>query len=622
MTNERLIEHWLPIAEIGEESVRERRSMTALPPTYYLHVWWARRPLVASRAAILASLLPADADRKKFMHMLGIHGDPVESKRRMAIATRKGERLGAAAYGYKRAFSYQPVVEEIAWLKKNSSNEVKVLDPTAGGGSIPFEAIRLGLESISNDLNPVASLIELATVAWPVKFGKEVKKELICLTDRFIVEIRKRLTGVFPDEPEANCIPDGYLWARTIVCPSCGGVIPLSPNWRLAPDGTGVRLVPQTADGKYTPGRVCTFEIVHSLREHSDGTVAGGDARCPYPDCGIGVDGDEVKRQAQAGGMGDQLFCVVFKKRVESLTKTGRRTEKWERGYRSPRPEDDNSTRIREILVQKMEDWEALDIVPNEKYDTMFCDRSKIYGVNFWRDLFSARQLLCHGTSVEIFQEMLREARADSQLDELHKAAFGYLALSLDKLRDYNSRMTRWHVNREVMVNTFDRHDFSFKWSYAESAPLIVGLGYDWAFEQTAKCIQELVDLVRPASAEPNSGDLFASLSAPTCRPPKVTVTCQSAARLSGIAAGSVDLVVMDPPYYDNVMYAELSDFFYVWLKRTAGLIFPELFRLQLTDKEHEAVANPARFAGQKKSKDLAGEDYRDKMAGIFAECR
>ena len=104
----RLIERWLPIAELGEESTRERRSMTALPPTYYLHVWWARRPLVASRAAVLASLLPADADREKFLHVLGIHGDPIAAKERIAVATRNGERLGAAAYGYPRAFGYNP----------------------------------------------------------------------------------------------------------------------------------------------------------------------------------------------------------------------------------------------------------------------------------------------------------------------------------------------------------------------------------------------------------------------------------------------------------------------------------------------------------------------------------
>src|SRR3546814_10610549 len=111
-----------------------------------------------------------------------------------------------------------------------------------------------------------------------------------------------------------------------------------------------------------------------------------------------------------------------------------------------------------------------------------------------WRDLFSPRQLLGHGTAVEVFRELLDERGAEGALDEVTRAAFVYLALGLDKMLDYNSRMCRWHGTREVMVNTFDRHDFSFKWSYAEMAPLIAGLGYDWVIGQIGKCIGELVD--------------------------------------------------------------------------------------------------------------------------------
>ncbi len=108
MTDTRLIERWLPIAELGIESVRERTPMTPFPAPNRLHVWWARRPLVASRAAVLASLLPEDADRGRFLHALGIHGDPVAAKKRIAAANRTGERLGANAYGYPRAFGYTP----------------------------------------------------------------------------------------------------------------------------------------------------------------------------------------------------------------------------------------------------------------------------------------------------------------------------------------------------------------------------------------------------------------------------------------------------------------------------------------------------------------------------------
>ena len=176
MSDTRLIERWLPIAALGIESTRERTPMTPFPAPNRLHVWWARRPLVASRAAILASLLPADADREKFLHVLGIHGDPVAAKKRIAIATRKGERLGAAAYGYLRAFGYTPDNQDRIWLAENSVNSAIVLDPTAGGGSVPFEAVRLGLKTLANDLNPVAALIERATIDWPTIHGVALKR--------------------------------------------------------------------------------------------------------------------------------------------------------------------------------------------------------------------------------------------------------------------------------------------------------------------------------------------------------------------------------------------------------------------------------------------------------------
>ena len=625
-TDTRLIERWLPIAALGEESVRERRSMTALPPTYYLHVWWARRPLVASRAAIMASLLPADADRERFLHLLGIHGDPVATRRRIDTARRRGERFEGKAYSYPRAFGYVPNSDDRNWLKTNLDeflNNFTILDPTAGGGSIPFEAVRLGTASIANDLNPVSALILRATVEWPSKYWADIRSEFKHLSDRFICKREERLTPYFPPEENAEAISTNFIWARTINCSYCDGVVPLSPNWRLAPDGTGVKLKPNLGAGPGSQGRICSFEIVNSAKEQSDGTVARGDGTCPYSDCGRVIDGDEIKRQAQAGHMGEQLFAVVYKERVVKTLKSGKRgKDKWVRRYRAPRPEDDNSAEIQARLDEKLPEWEALDMVPSERIpDGNKTAEPRRYGMLAWRDLFSPRQLLCHGTSVEVFREMLDADRTEGRLSEVRKAAYGYLALSLDKLLNYNSRMSVWMPTREVVANTFNRHDFAFCWSHAEMAPLIVGLGYDWAIGQTAKCIDELVALVRPETIDAD-GDLFHGSDAAEYAAPPITITCKPGDSLDHIENGSVDAVIMDPPYYDNVMYAELSDFFYVWLKRTAGHVFPELFRRHLTDKDSEAVANPARFRGQKGAKALAGRDYQERMASIFAECR
>ena len=627
MADARLIERWLPISALGIESTRERTPMTPFPAPNRLHVWWARRPLVASRAAVLASLLPADADREQFLHVLGIHGDPVAAREQIDRARRTGVRVDDP-YGYERAFKYSLEKSDSEWLEKAllDARDATVLDPTAGGGSIPFEAIRTGFTSLANDLNPVAALVMKATVEWPSTFAAEIETQFTGLAAEWRRRIEARLDVFFPQR-EVDQLDMTYLWARTVTCPYCDGLVPLSPNWRLASDGTGVRLLPDCAGGPGTPGRVCAFEIVESAEEQFPGTVARGDGHCPYDDCGRVVDGDEIKRQAQGGRMGDQLFAVVYKRRVPGkVLKSGKRgRDKWVRGYRAPRPEDDNSAAIRERLAEKLPEWEALDMVPSERFPEVSNDDRPIqYGMPLWRDLFSPRQLLCHGTSVEVFREMLDADRAAGRLDDMRQAAYGYLALSLDKLRDYNSRMTHWHVGREVVAGTFDRHDFSFKWSYVEMAPLVVGLGYDWAIGQTAKCIGELVALIHPEAGGNAGGLLDAAEPQPaeTNGPPPVTITCKPADSLDHIADTSIDAVVMDPPYYDNVMYAELSDFFYVWLKRTAGRVFPELFRRKLTDKENEAVANPAKFRDRTGARALAGRDYQQRMAAIFAECR
>ena len=384
-----------------------------------------------------------------------------------------------------------------------------------------------------------------------------------------------------------------------------------------------MRLRPGLSDGPGSVDRICEFEVVESVDEQSEGTVSRGSGDCPYPDCGRIVGGDEIKQQAQDGEMGHQLYAVAYKKRVPRILRSGKRgKDRWVRGYRAPLASDDNGAEVARLLDKKLPEWLALDIVPSERFPSdSNDDRPLQYGMPYWRDLFSPRQLLCHGTSVEVFREMLDADRRRGKLTDVRKASYGYLALALDKFLTYNSRMSSWHAGREVMASVFSQHDFSFKWSYAEMAPCVVGLGYRWVTDQTVKCIGELSGLLQSQFQDDN-GPIFDNGDPPNPSHPSSVVTCRSADGLDHIADGQIDAVVIDPPYYDNVMYAELSDFFYVWLKRTAGYVFPELFRRQLTDKDNEAVANPARYKGERGAKARAGKDYQERMAAIFQECR
>ncbi len=617
MSDRRLIEEWLPIAEIGIESDRERGASSALPPIYYLHTWWARRPLVISRAAVLASILPAGADREKFTSVLGILKDPVKARQDIDRANKEKRKLGPNPYGYKRAFTYIPNGDDHAWVREAVGQDlgtVLVLDPTAGGGSIPLESQRLGCATAANDLNPVAALLLRATTNWPGTFGDRLVDELRELCARFLANAEPKFADVFPPIPE-NTTVNGYLWARTIPCPYCSGLVPLSPNWRIAPDGTGVRLQPYKSNGPGSKGRVCSFKIVKSVLEQSEGTVSGGDATCPYSDCKRAISGDEIKEAAKSGNMGEQLYAVAYKRRVPCLTKTGRRREKWIKEYRASKPADDNSEFVQTKLEEKLAEWDVHDIIPTERFPHGSDNRPIEYGMPLWCDLFSPRQLLCHGTSVETFRELLEEDKKNGNLTDIRKAAYGYLAISFDTLLNYNSRLTTWHANRTRVGPTFARHDYGFSWSYVEMAPMVAGLGYEWAFDKTAKCIKELIELMgHQLNFTIDQNDSVER------QEPKIT--CKSGDSLDHIGDSTVDVVVMDPPYYDNVMYAELSDFFYVWLKRTAGLVFPDMFQRSLTDKENEAVANPAKFAGQRRVGAMARQDYEERMALIFEECR
>ena len=655
-TNSPLIEHYLPIDEISIESIRERAAASALPPLNWLHVWWARRPLNISRAAVAASLVPDDTSRADLLAMLGIpetllaeHADILEA-RETGVRTLNG-------YSQKRAFTYNPSSQDQALLRRNGHTPT-VLDVTAGGGSIPFEASRLGLKTIANELNPVAAFILRATCEWPQRYGCELRKQYgrelgigkyDGIMGRYLKRVRELLEGVYPDVGQPKWMADWnekykaeiesgqlvrakrydqtYLFARVISCPSCGGHIPLSPNWRLAPDGTGIRVLPDTET------RTCGFEIVSTAAEQSSGTINRAIATCPYPDCGATTPKGYIAQEAQADRLGQQLYAIIYRDQWQEFTKSGRPKKRLttKRGFRVATPLDDNTPEVMRMLTENAEEWGRENILPTESLRRGDKTSTPMdYGMPRWIDMFSPRQQLALGLCVQAFHELVDEDNANGELDDVRKAAWCYIALALDKLINRNSLLARW--NNSTVVGTFDSHDFGIVWSYGEMAVSIEGLGLEWAMKDIGACIGELVKMSGHPSVPNGEMDMGNSDLASTA--PPTQVINGPAQYIMELDDASIDCIVFDPPYHNNVNYAELSDFFYVWLKRTAGYVFPEYFTDHLTDKTNEAIASPARFrtqasdakAADRKSKlsasGLATQDYLAKMREIFEECR
>lgn len=609
-----LIEEWLPIEKIGAESLRDA-SAAKKPPLNRLHVWWARRPLTVSRAAILASLLPAWAERERwpedlqrqfatqkayqdwFLRLIGIFGDPAGARRKLAVARATGRPI-ANPYGYDRAFTYNPSEKQVETLRRLleatwGKADLAVMDPMSGGGSIPFEALRYGFDTHANELNPVASVILKATLDYPRRFGPGLAEDLRKYGAIWAERVQERLKPFYSPDSDPETVGMAYLWARTVPCPRTGKPVPLSPNWWLlqGADPVGVKVI---ADPKADE---CRFEIVRGKEACAaagveQGTVKRGNALSPWT--GDILPNAYLKAEAEAGRMGQQLYCVA-------------RKVKGGFGFRPPVPTDAEAYRRAEQELRRLRPgWEAKELFPADSLpmDTESWTHGNTpaqYGAREFGDLFSPRQLLALTTALEELREV--QARAARELDPGRAEAVGVgLALALDKACDYNSRMARWHSGRGVIANTFDRHDFAFKWSHTEFDAC--RNQFPWVVSQVAEAMEEIAKL----------GNL--DHDGRRGSPADLQISTGSAGRANG--QFKLHLVCTDPPYYDNVMYSELSDFFYVWLRRSAGPLLPQFFADRLTNKEDEAVANPARFHGQKGAKELAARDYERKMGAAF----
>lgn len=578
----RFIEVSFPVKEVSIESAREKNIRHGHIAT--LHIWWARRPLASSRATSYAALIPAPKNDVDW-----------DKKRQFIIELSKWEN------------PLNPMLIEKARkdiLEANGGKPLKVLDPFAGGGAIPLEALRLGCETYAGEYNPVAVLILKCTLEYPQKYGKvkEVKEDWGLLKgssfknplfedvkrwgDWVLEETKREIEKFYPQEKDGS-IPVGYIWANTISCqnPTCGAEIPLMRQfWLAKKENKKIALKPFINNG------MVEFEIVENPDfDPTKGTVSRAIATCLV--CGSTVDANTTRRLFREKKAEQRMIAIILhhpKKKgktyriaIEKDLEVFKKAEKY----------------LEEKRKKLMDEW-GIKPVPNEEMNqndpTTVAGRG--YGFEKWGDLFNPRQKLALITFVEKVMQAHERMLVEGYDDEYAKAVVSYLALGIDELARFTSVLNPWKVDAEAIVHIFGRQALPMLWDYNENNPL-GDHGGTWKNR-----IKEMMVVFENLSKSSN----FQS-----------SVTQSSATSLS-YPDNYFDAVFTDPPYYDNINYAELSDFFYVWLKRTVGNLYPELFSTPLVPKTKEIVANPVRQGNQEKAKNFFEENLKKSFQEIY----
>jgi putative DNA methylase len=620
-----LIEDWLPAAAIGVECMRERGSASALAPHTFLHVWWARRPLTASRAAILGSLLPADFPREDFEKLLGFWGSSkqlLDAQVQLDWAKLNSRKIDNphGQRAFKNRIPQVRLDTANQSMRKLWGDDIVVIDPMSGGGSIPLEAARLGLHAIANEYNPVACSILEATVDYPFRFGVQLGSRARYWGEEWRKRFNARVAKFFPQT--AFVPPHCYILARTVPCPDTGFETPLVPDWHLLSPKGGKKVVAEpmveTAKGtwieasKIAANPMLTLTGRWTIRSRDLGKEAGQLRDLPRPtyDNGKGISlftgspipSDYIKAKALNGELRSAIYAVALK------TPQGLQ-------FIPPEQADLKALADAEHELKRLRPgWEKNNIIPTEEYPEVSSDdRPRMYGMPRWADMFAPRQLLCMGTLVEELQTLCPEI-IDAEGGEIGEAVIHLLALGLDKFLNHNCSQNRWENTRAVIKGKMDKHDYAFKSAYAEMAPCHAGSGLSWAIQNVLEAFEAISDL--PQSQITHN----------------VQITLGSSTNLSEVRNASVIAVVVDPPYDDNVQYSEMANFFYVWLKRTQGHRRPDWFSTYLCDDTQEAVVNVSRFREKGSATRERGdtaiaraksrEFYRNLMMDTFRECR
>lgn len=605
MTDDRrLIEDFLPVNSVGEAASSEPRTKGHIST---LHVWRARRPLVACRAAVYGALVPAAkfipengpnnkkqslgrANAAKFFERLCKYPG-----NRTVIEDAQRHILEAHAERLTRETG-RPVTTET--IGTGNAPRPKVLDMFAGGGAIPIEAARLGCESFALDLNPVAYLIELCTVTFPQQFGVELADDIEAWGKTILKRAQEAVSDVLPRIPierkqlrpiqrtldDGNEMPEdeysvvAYYWTRTIPCPNprCKGTVPLYRQTWLRKKTSGYVALKPVPD---MTKRIMRFQVQEASSPETldfDPSIgsAGSSTACPF--CQTALDGSYVRNYGDEKGFGQQLMCVIV------LNPDGPgKLYIVDESLAAVEADHQAMSEKRAGEIERELGPSSLDEeIPPTGNAGLATGKSYLYGIRTFRQAFTPRQryiLLTMAREVHrTYQEMLEEGTEP----ERAKAITTYLGLWISRLTDRCNGLARWHNSGEKIESLTSLKRFAMMWDFPEVN--IFGGGSGDALSQ----LEYITAVVRREGQSRNP----------------VKVARGSAAALP-YDNGIFDAVITDPPYYDNESYSELSDVCYVWLRPTIGFLYPEHFASQLTPKKKECVAAAYRQGGKQKSR-------------------
>jgi len=571
----RLIEVDLPIRRISEHARHEKSVRHGHIST--LHLWWARRPLAACRGVLLAALLPDPADSRTPTAFCGAATAALTSLR---------EQIGGAprdlsdVVELRRALldfigdfanwdlaSSRPHVETAHRLVdaahaalSGTTGPSLVIDPFAGGGAIPFEALRVGATVYASDLNPVAVLLNRVVLNYLPKHGPALVEEVQRWGKWMMEKAETELGALYPSVGGHR--PVAYLWARAILCegPGCGARVPLlKSGWVSRKRGrlTAVKFVPVPKE------RRIAIELEHptSTTEDRRGTIAKAHVLCPA--CGYTTRKDRVRAQlaARGGGVDDAILYAVA---VSAGGGDGR-------VLRAPTPEEADATRR---ALQVLRDEPSLvpdEPIPQERVWKNNPIRVHLYGITRWSALFTPRQQVLLGTYCKLAREVGR--RLELEKSALAEPVAAILALAVSRLADISNAHCRWSSTTTQVLALFGRQAISMSWDFAEAAPFTSRVAGNFLTTLGSMC----EFLSREAGMR---GEATVGLHSATHHP---------------LPDDSAQLLFTDPPYYDAVPYATLADFFYVWLRRAVPPVIASSFTSPLIDKTDECVMDEAK---------------------------